>query len=80
MKGELLKILSCPYNEDSHLEMSVRKKENDEIIEGVLACEKCKRIFPIIKAVPIYCLTTSRARTRMSSNSRALRAIAENFA
>lgn len=52
MKGELLKILSCPYNEDSHLEMRVRKKENNEIIEGVLTCEKCERIFPIISGVP----------------------------
>lgn len=52
MKSALLKILSCPYNEDSHLEMSVRKKENDEIIEGVLKCEKCERIFPIINGVP----------------------------
>jgi uncharacterized protein YbaR (Trm112 family) len=69
MKEELLKILSCPYNEDTHLEMGVRKKENDEIIEGVLRCEKCERLFPIISGFHIYCLTTSRAKIRMSSNS-----------
>lgn len=52
MKEELLKILSCPYNQDTHLEMKVRKKQNDEIIDGVLPCEKCERLFPIIGGVP----------------------------
>jgi len=52
MKEGLLEIISCPYNEESHLEMKVKKKENDEIIEGVLICKKCERIFPIIREVP----------------------------
>jgi len=48
----LLDILVCPIDK-SDLELRVFAESNDEIMEGVLICSRCKRLYPIIKGIPV---------------------------
>ncbi len=51
MKFNLLDILACP-NCNSPLELAEAKEAYDEIWEGVLACQHCTAVFPIIEGMP----------------------------
>ena len=46
-----LKLIKCP-NCNSKLNLEIYKNK-EEIDEGVLECEKCKLLFPIIDKIPI---------------------------
>ena len=52
MKRKLLQILSCPYDENTYLELKIKREKNEVITEGVLMCQKCGRVFPIINKIP----------------------------
>lgn len=51
MKKELLDYIVCPSC-GSPFDCQDKKRENEEIIEGILKCNKCKRIFPIKESIP----------------------------
>ncbi|MFN4336440.1 MAG: methytransferase partner Trm112 [Candidatus Nitrosocaldus sp.] len=48
----LLDILVCPIDK-STLQLRVFDEHEDEIMEGVLICSSCKRLYPIIKGIPV---------------------------
>lgn len=53
MTQETLKKLCCPFDKSS-LDISfIRRELQERIIEGLLECPECKRIYPIIKSIPI---------------------------
>ena len=52
MKPELLDILACPICKSYPLTLEIKKEDNDEIVEGILTCPKCKRWYPIKNEIP----------------------------
>jgi len=48
----LLDILVCPIDKSS-LSLTVFIEEGDEIVEGILVCSSCKRLYPIIDRIPV---------------------------
>ena len=51
MKRRLMDILACPIDKFYPLELHVFE-EKDEIVEGLIACPKCGRYYPIIDEIP----------------------------
>ena len=51
MKPWLCDILACPIDKHYPLEMLVFE-EKDEIVEGLIICQKCLRWFPIRDEIP----------------------------
>ena len=52
MKQSLLNKLACPFDKGD-LSIKVFKKNQEEILEGLLTCGHCQRYFPIIYGIPI---------------------------
>lgn len=49
----ILNKLCCPFDK-SDLELHIlTKNEEAEVIEGVLQCQICSRVYPIITGIPI---------------------------
>lgn len=44
----------CPFDKhDLDLQIITLEEETEEVIEGVLSCEHCRRVYPIISGIPI---------------------------
>ena len=56
MKRKLLEYLSCPSCAGVIRLASVARSEDAEIMEGELACDSCKRSFPILRGIPRFAL------------------------
>ena len=53
MRIATIKKLCCPFDKED-LELTPIMEDLDEnIIEGFLTCNNCKRFFPIVKGIPI---------------------------
>ncbi len=53
MKIETIKKLCCSFDK-ADLELTVISKDVQEnILEGMLFCNECKRIYPIVSGIPI---------------------------
>jgi len=53
MKLTTIAKLCCPFDKtDLNLKVLVQDTENN-IIEGILSCNKCQRNYPIVYGVPI---------------------------
>jgi uncharacterized protein YbaR (Trm112 family) len=52
MKPTLMDILACPMCKHHPLDLTVRKKERNEIIEGTLHCPSCNTDYPIEDGIP----------------------------
>jgi uncharacterized protein YbaR (Trm112 family) len=53
MRQSTINKLCCPFDKaDLHLQI-VSKDLEENIIEGILSCDQCKRYYPIVKGVPI---------------------------
>lgn len=52
MQIKIIEKLCCPFDH-SNLNLIIFKQQEDEVIEGVLLCEKCHRYYPIITGIPI---------------------------
>jgi uncharacterized protein YbaR (Trm112 family) len=52
MKRWLLDIIACPIDKNS-LELREFESNGEEVVEGVLICLKCNRIYPIVQGIPI---------------------------
>jgi uncharacterized protein YbaR (Trm112 family) len=53
VKKNLLDILACPIDKHYPLDLIELKLKDDEVIEGVILCSKCKRFYPIIDEIPV---------------------------
>jgi uncharacterized protein YbaR (Trm112 family) len=49
----MLDILACPIDKHYPLELLEVEANGDEVKEGALVCEKCKRYYPIIDDIPV---------------------------
>lgn len=49
----ILNKLCCPFDK-ADLTLDIVTQDIDEnILEGILSCTECKRIYPIVKGIPI---------------------------
>ncbi|WP_373057615.1 Trm112 family protein [Zunongwangia sp. H14] len=53
MKFATINKLCCPFDKEEIKLTSISKDLEENVIEGFLTCTKCKRIYPIIKGIPI---------------------------
>ncbi|MEO9363928.1 MAG: Trm112 family protein [Nitrososphaera sp.] len=53
MKRSMLDILACPIDKHYPLELVEIEATGDEVKEGVLACPKCGRYYPIMEEIPV---------------------------
>ena len=51
MKKDLMDILCCPVCKGD-LQLTVKKEDGGEIIEGSLFCAKCNETYPIEDGIP----------------------------
>ncbi len=49
----MLDILACPIDKHYPLELVEIESAGDEVKEGVLACAKCRRYYPIMEEIPV---------------------------
>lgn len=52
MKKDLLDILACPVCKASPLLLEADNMKGEEVIEGMLTCPKCERVYPIQGSIP----------------------------
>jgi len=53
MRLEIIKKLCCPFDKADLTLRIITKDENDNILEGLLACTDCNRVYPIVSGIPI---------------------------
>lgn len=54
MKKNLIDKLCCPFDkQDLHLHIVTQDMKKENVIEGLLLCDQCKRYYPIIYGIPI---------------------------
>jgi len=51
MKKKLMDILACPIDKHYPLELHIFE-EKEEIVDGVIICQKCLRWYPIRDEIP----------------------------
>jgi uncharacterized protein YbaR (Trm112 family) len=51
LKRDLVDILCCPVCKGG-LSLTVNREDGKDILEGVLACGKCQKGFPIEDGIP----------------------------
>lgn len=53
MKMDTIKKLCCPFDR-SDLQLTILSKDlEDHVLEGILHCAACRRVYPIVSAIPI---------------------------
>lgn len=52
VKRKLMDILACPVCKYHPLELTVRKEDEKEVLEGVIRCPKCNVDYPIEDGIP----------------------------
>ena len=53
MRIETINKLCCPFDKEELSIKIITKDIENNIIEGVLTCNHCKRYYPIISGIPI---------------------------
>lgn len=53
MRLKTIEKLCCPFDKSDVQLTTITKDTEENILEGFLTCEKCKRIYPIVKGIPI---------------------------
>ena len=53
MRKSTINKLCCPFDKSDLTLNIIAKDLEDNILEGVLVCDTCKRYYPIIKGIPI---------------------------
>ncbi|EAZ81768.1 Trm112 family protein [Algoriphagus machipongonensis] len=53
MKLETIAKLCCPFDKEDLELKTILTDDQENILEGWLTCGSCKRIYPIIKGIPI---------------------------
>lgn len=49
----ILNKLCCPFDKADLTLKTITRDEHDNILEGILSCGECKRVYPIISGIPI---------------------------
>lgn len=53
MKAETIENLCCPFDR-SDLQLTIITTDIDKnIVEGLLHCKQCTRVYPIVKGIPV---------------------------
>ncbi len=53
MRTETINKLCCPFDK-SDLDLTIVSKDIEgNVLEGFFVCSRCKRIYPIVKGIPI---------------------------
>ncbi|MCX2742771.1 hypothetical protein OO013_02775 [Mangrovivirga sp. M17] len=53
MKRDTINKLCCPFDKND-LDLTVVTKDTTEnILEGFFTCKECRRIYPIVRGIPI---------------------------
>ncbi|MGY5851434.1 Trm112 family protein [Salegentibacter sp. F14] len=53
MRLKTIEKLCCPFDKNDVQLTTITQDIGENILEGFLTCEKCKRIYPIVKGIPI---------------------------
>lgn len=53
MRPETINKLCCPFDKAGLTLTTITKDVQGNILEGFFNCEKCQRIYPIVKGIPI---------------------------
>ncbi|MFB6164914.1 MAG: methytransferase partner Trm112 [Haloarculaceae archaeon] len=51
MREDLIDIICCPLDKQE-LELEVREREDDDVIDGDLVCTECGEVYPIEDGIP----------------------------
>lgn len=49
----IINKLCCPFDKSDVKLRPIVKDDQDNILEGILTCDECKRVYPIINGIPI---------------------------
>ena len=53
MRNETIKKLCCPFDKTGLDLTSIIKDIDENIEEGFLVCSQCRRIYPIVRGIPV---------------------------
>jgi len=53
MRIETINKLCCPFDKSDLTLNIITRDEQDNILEGILSCATCKRVYPIVSGIPI---------------------------
>lgn len=53
MRVETIEKLCCPFDKSDLTLRIINKDDNDNILEGIMSCTDCKRVYPIVSGIPI---------------------------
>lgn len=53
MRPETIKKLCCPFDKEDLTLTEITKEINGNILEGFFVCTNCRRLYPIVKGIPI---------------------------
>lgn len=53
MRIKTIEKLCCPFDKSDLTLRVITKDEQDTILEGILACSNCNRVYPIVSGIPI---------------------------
>lgn len=53
MKTSTIKKLCCPFDKSDLTLRPITGDEQNNILEGLLICSECSRIYPIVSGIPI---------------------------
>lgn len=53
MRIETIKKLCCPFDKGELELTEITKDLSENILEGFFICSECKRLYPIVKGIPI---------------------------
>lgn len=53
MRITTIQKLCCPFDHSDLSLTIISKDETDHITDGILICDECKRVYPIMSGIPI---------------------------
>ena len=53
MRLETIKKLCCPFDKADVTLKIITKDDQDTVLEGILSCSECDRLYPIVSGIPI---------------------------
>jgi uncharacterized protein YbaR (Trm112 family) len=53
MRKETIKKLCCPFDKSDLTLWTITEDEKDNVLEGILSCAACNRVYPIVSRIPI---------------------------
>ena len=53
MRIETIDKLCCPFDKSDLTLSVITKDEQNNVLEGILSCADCQRVYPIVTGIPI---------------------------